>query len=193
MTCESQMDRLLKNLVNYGNVEKVNHGQFEDEEFIDVHDFGQALKDIIIQMKAEYDTAFHMSTWTKGPSSQEELTRTESAVTKHAYKYVGQMKGSLERTIRFTWDQMRLENSLQIEQSAVGLTLAILREADDLTEATNHNEVTLRKEDVLLVTKMFGDHRPADPDKKMGEYLLVVNSEDVVRAEEYGFFFYDKH
>ena len=122
----------------------INHGQFKAEEFIGVCDFGLALNDIIIQVKGEYDIAFQMSSWTKGPGSQEELLRVTNEIHKRIYKCVGQLKGSLERTLRFTWQQMRLENSLQIEKSALSLTLAILREADDLTEAGNHFEVSSR-------------------------------------------------
>ena len=40
INCESNMDRLLKNLVNYGNVEMITQGKFENEEFIEVSDFG---------------------------------------------------------------------------------------------------------------------------------------------------------
>jgi hypothetical protein len=178
INCESNMDRLLKNLVNYGNVEMITQGKFKNEEFIDVSDFGSALNEIIMQVKDQYDIAFKMSKWIKGPGAQEELLRLTKMVHNRIYKCVGQLKGSLERTLRFTWQQMRLGNSLQIEKSALSLTLAILRGADDLTEAGNHFEVSSRGEEILQLQDMRKSAKLKS--------VPITEQDEVVRAEELG-------
>ena len=96
--CEYMTDRLLKNLINYGNVESLNHGRFKDEDFIDVCDLGQALEDIMTEV---VNMCQQRICGNYGPNSgcktQEALDQEfqiMTAMSNHVYKAVGNLKGS---------------------------------------------------------------------------------------------------
>ena len=163
--CESLTDRLLKNLINYGNVEKLNHGKFECEDLIDICDLGQALEGIMTEVMNACQLRICGKSDNSNVNEQKDQKSKECldqefrmmiAMSEHVHKAIRNMKGSLERAMRYGWTEMKIENSLQFEQSAVDLVLAILREADDFTTALNHWDIGSRKEEVILTEMMIG-------------------------------------
>ena len=192
--CEYMTDRLLKNLINYGNVEQLTHGRFKDEDFIDVCDLGQALEDIMTEVVNMCQLRICGNNESNsGCKKQEALDREfriMTAMSNHVYKAIGNLKGSLERAIRYGWMEMKIENSLQMERSAVDIALAILREADDYTTAINHWEIGSRKEEVLLTEMWIGESTTNSyPVRARGKALKIRGDKDVIHAEEYAMIF----
>ena len=78
---------------------------------------------------------------------------------------------------------MKVENSLQMERSAVDIALAILREADDFTAAINHWDIVSRTEEIVVVEMWMGDITNCKTVLKQSTPLKINWGADVICAE----------
>ena len=87
---------------------------------------------------------------------------------------------------------MKVENSLQMERSAVDIALAILREADDFTAAINHWDLVSRTEEIVVVEMWMGDITNCKTVLKQSTPLKINWGADVICAEKYAMIFLQK-